>query len=252
MTPAERQQRWEEYYEDRMRASNERDGFEEGQRGAWTVKAVKKKLEEGGAFAFAEAEKTPEQQLAWLKKQQHLGLLRVGAPLDAAPWMGNDSLCLEWRTNVSYVPVHGEYGCYDAMLQVATGLSLEVRRLQKNSMHARTTHVHANPHRWQVLGVKPLPPTANKNLPFSVMNARFASSELLGSLFFWKKPYRGSEARTSLRDLFYRTHGVFGIHCKVYHREDVDFEFAEGIPHYMTFNADTRYLNIYPHVRMHP
>jgi hypothetical protein len=89
-------------------------------------------------------------------------------------------------------------------------------------------------------------PEANRVLPFSAVNARLSSSSGLGQQFFVHK--LKVPAGTRLKDVFLRPHGVYGIHCSFYHHEDIDFEFAEGIPHYMTYNADTRYLNVYPHV----
>ena len=44
--------------------------------------------------------------------------------------------------------------------------------------------------------------------------------------------------------------GVYGILCNHYHPEDIEFpELAEGIPHFITYNAGTRVLYTYPEVR---
>ena len=42
--------------------------------------------------------------------------------------------------------------------------------------------------------------------------------------------------------------GFYGIFCMHYHAEDIDFECAEGIPHFISYNAGTRVLNTYPEV----
>ena len=42
---------------------------------------------------------------------------------------------------------------------------------------------------------------------------------------------------------------MYGILCKHYHPEDVDFpEVSEGIPHFISYNAGTRVLCTYPEV----
>ena len=51
-----------------------------------------------------------------------------------------------------------------------------------------------------------------------------------------------------LMGIFLRTEGVYVIHCELYHEEDVGFEHAETVSHYITFNAGTGALYLYPEV----
>ena len=47
------------------------------------------------------------------------------------------------------------------------------------------------------------------------------------------------------------TEGVFIMHSYYFHPEDIDFSHAEPIPHYITYNAGNRVLNLCPEVRQH-
>ncbi|KAL1527146.1 hypothetical protein AB1Y20_015828 [Prymnesium parvum] len=49
-------------------------------------------------------------------------------------------------------------------------------------------------------------------------------------------------------DVFLKTEGVYIIHSNYFHPEDVDFDDAEAIPHYIVYNAGTRVLFLYPEV----
>jgi hypothetical protein len=47
-------------------------------------------------------------------------------------------------------------------------------------------------------------------------------------------------------DVFTQPRGVYIIHCRWYHHEDWEDDHAEGIDHYVTYNAGTRLLQMYP------
>lgn len=51
---------------------------------------------------------------------------------------------------------------------------------------------------------------------------------------------------TACTDVFKQPSGVYIIHCRWYHHEEWDWEHAEGIDHYVTYNAGTRLLQMYP------
>ena len=95
----------------------------------------------------------------------------------------------------------------------------------------------------------PLPVSASQpRFRFSDLNTRFKMTQGLGSLFFLTISPILTTTFFSVRDVFSLPHGVFMIHCWIYHWEDVDFEYAEGVSHYITYNADTRCLTLYPEV----
>ena len=97
------------------------------------------------------------------------------------------------------------------------------------------------------------------------MNKLLPQCKGLGSLFFWTACPKEFSLRgallcpnplsshspdscllPSLADVFLQTEGIYGIECMHYHGEDIDWEHAEGIPHYVVLNAGTNAVFLYP------
>lgn len=54
--------------------------------------------------------------------------------------------------------------------------------------------------------------------------------------------------RLAASDVFKMTDGIYIIHSYYYHPEDEDVDYAEAINHYVTYNAGTRMLFLFPEV----
>ena len=53
----------------------------------------------------------------------------------------------------------------------------------------------------------------------------------------------------ALQHVCFTFSGVFSIHCYHFHEEDIEYyKTSEAISHYITFNADTGYISLYPEV----
>ena len=121
---------WEKWYKEVARSNNERDGFAPGEPGCHTVAEMKKHFRNGAGYAMMSADLTPEQQQRWLQKQLRDGVLRDGgSSMDTAETfpVKDNITAFEWRTNTTLVIEPRAFACSDAMLQVATGFTLEVR-----------------------------------------------------------------------------------------------------------------------------
>ena len=84
---------------------------------------------------------------------------------------------------------------------------------------------------------------------FSDMNKAFTlcvGEENLGRLFSLQS--HGGDAGLAASAVFRKSAGIFFISAAVFHAEDVDFDGAESIKHYIVYNAGTRVLYLYPEV----
>ena len=109
------------------------------------------------------------------------------------------------------------------------------------SSYPRPLHSHVP----QELGLDAMPIFIDMKLDFKKLNERLHACTFLGSFFRLVK-LKGVDPRFTVRDLFSLRDGVYVIHAWVYHPDDCDCEYAEGVPHYVVWNAGTRLLNLLP------
>lgn len=81
---------------------------------------------------------------------------------------------------------------------------------------------------------------------FANMNEMMESSLGLGKNFVLAKWLK--HERLAASDVFKMTDGIYIIHSYYYHPEDEDVDDAEAINHYITYNAGTRMLFLFPEV----
>ena len=213
-------------------------------------KKKKKKGAKGGGYAMMPGRMTQEQQLQWLQNERASGSVRTNSPdlvvvvktINMSA-LKSDVKIMSYATDEASFPPAQSVMCFDAL------------QLSAASMEAGQ------------LGLRVLPPTANKYANFIDLNKRWSSCEGLGSLFIWTKmdttwtlsdiflSDEGAQAAsrpapliTSLISSVSPHTGVFGISCELFHHEDVDHSDAEGVPHYVSFNAGTGLLHLYPDV----
>jgi hypothetical protein len=126
-------------------------------------------------------------------------------------------------------------------------------------MRAHARHMHARRSRCsrmlkcmrvrQMLGCVALPLSVRLGFPFKLT---VRESTGLGALFLLEKIKSAVMRKQSnpemLMHVFQRTSGVYIIACMHFHDEDIGQAGAEGIPHYITYNAGTGLLFLYPEV----
>ena len=120
----------DDWYEKVAEYSNARDGLGESHPEAHNAQSVKEHMEQrGGGYALAPLSMKYEEQIHWLEHQRASGVLKVGEPLCPTPWRrpGMNMLAFYYRTNSVVVPEQKTFTCYDAAVQAATGMLLEVR-----------------------------------------------------------------------------------------------------------------------------
>lgn len=93
-----------------------------------------------------------------------------------------------------------------------------------------------------------MPLDTKGGLSFKNLNEVLKGSEGLGRNFILTKWLK--RERLAASDVFKMTDGIYIIHSYYYHPEDVDVEGAEAINHYITYNAGTRMLFLFPEVRL--
>jgi hypothetical protein len=129
----------DDWYQKVANASNERDGLDPSDHEAHTAQSVKQHMEQhGGGYALAPLSMNYEEQISWLQQQRASGVLKVGEPLCPTPWprSGMGMVAFYYRTNTVVVPEQKMFTCYDAAVQAATGMLLEVRGCPSPAMHA--------------------------------------------------------------------------------------------------------------------
>jgi hypothetical protein len=89
-------------------------------------------------------------------------------------------------------------------------------------------------------------PKANAGADFASLNMRLQGCSALGNLFVWTKI--PTAWGWTVRDVLLADRGVYALHAEHYHAEDMDYEDAEGIPHYVAVNMSTRVMCLYPEI----
>ena len=92
-----------------------------------------------------------------------------------------------------------------------------------------------------------MPLDVKGGLCFANLNEMLQASEGFGRNFILTKWLK--RERLAASDVFKMTDGINIIHTYYYHPGDVDVEDAEAINHYITYNAGTRMLFLFPEVR---
>ena len=108
--------------------------------------------------------------------------------------------------------------------------------------------VHACAMALNQLGIPQVPCKANVVRPFAQLFddtvTEFSHSNMRDSRWMLKRCQHLDRAS----DVFTMTSGIFIITCTWFHYEDWDCQYAEGIAHYIAYNAGTGLLMLYPEV----